>query len=68
MVQNAKKDVEEIGTQRSDLATYRANVGTVPGQTSDAHFNDPNGNGSRLYMVRVLYAAFNAQFGTKRIP
>ena len=61
-------NVPNTGTQRSDLTTYRANVGTVPGQTSDASFGDPNGNGSRLYTVQVLYAAFNAQFGTDRVP
>ncbi len=61
-------NVPNTGTQRADLTTYRANVGTVPGQTSDASFGDPNGNGSRLYMVQVLYAAFNAQFGVDRVP
>ncbi len=54
--------------QRADPITYRANVGTVPGQTSDANLADPNGNGSRLYLIQVLYAAFNAQFGVDRVP
>ncbi len=61
-------NVPNVGTRRSDLTTYRANVDTVPGQTSDANFGDPNGNGSRRYMVRFLYAAFNALFGTDRVP
>ena len=61
-------NVPHVGTQRADLTTYRANVGTVPGQTSDANFGDPTGPGSRLYVVQVLYAAFNAQFGTDRVP
>jgi hypothetical protein len=61
-------NIPNTGTQRSDLTTYRANVGAVPGQTLDANFNDPNGNGSRLYMVRVLYAAFDAQFGVDNVP
>ncbi len=54
--------------QRAAPITYRANVGTVPGQTSDANLADPNGNGSRLYLIQVLYAAFNAQFGVDRVP
>jgi len=61
-------NVPNTGTQRSDLTTYRANVGTVPGQTSDATLADPTGNGTRLYLIQVLYAAFNAQFGTDRVP
>jgi len=61
-------NVPNTGTQRSDLTTYRANVGTVPGQTSDASFGDPSGNGTRLYVIQVLYAAFNAQFGVDRVP
>ncbi len=65
---NQYTDVPDTGTQRSDLTTYRANVGTVPGQTSDATFGNPSGNGSRLYVIQVLYAAFNAQFGTDRVP
>jgi len=66
--QSQYTNVPNTGTQRSDLTTYRANVGTVPGQTSDANFGDPTGNGTRLYMIQVLYAAFNAQFGVDRVP
>jgi len=56
------------GTQRSDLTTYRANAGEIPGQSGSGTFNNPEGNGSRLFVVQVLYQAFNAQFGTDRVP
>ncbi len=61
-------NVTGAGSQRSDLTTYRANVGPIPGQVSDGAFGDPEGNGSRRYVLQVLYAAFVAQFGTDRVP
>ena len=56
------------GTQRSDLTTYRANVGAIPGQVQRRQLRRPERRGSRLFVIQVLYAAFNAQFGTDRVP
>jgi hypothetical protein len=50
------------------LATYRANAGPIPGQASDGTFPDPDGAASRRFVIQVLYAAFNAQFGRERAP
>ncbi len=61
-------NVPTDGTQRSDLTTYRANAGEIPGQASSATFVNPEGNSTRLFVVQVLYQAFNAQFGVDRLP
>jgi hypothetical protein len=61
-------NVPDEGTQRSDLTTYTANAGLVPGAASAATFPDPEGNGSRRFVVEALYQAFAAQFGTDRVP
>jgi len=47
------------GTQRSDLATCRANDGTFPAPTDPA---------TRRFIVEVLWQAYSAQFGTDRVP
>ena len=56
------------GTQRSDLTTYRTNAGPIPGQVSDATFPDPEGDGSRRFVIEALYQAFAAQFSTDKVP
>ncbi len=56
------------GTQRSDLTTYRANAGAIPGQTGDTTFASPEKESTRLFVIQVLYQAYNAQFGTDRVP
>jgi len=61
-------NVPNTGTQRSDLATYRANAGPVPGQASDTTFPDPEGAGSRRFIVAAIFRAFNAWYGTDRVP
>ena len=61
-------NVPDGGTQRSDLATYRANAGPVPGQTGDAEFPIPTGLASRRFVVEALWQAYDAQFGVDRVP
>jgi hypothetical protein len=61
-------NVSTEGTQRSDLTTYRANAGAVPGQTGSATFMNPTDNATRLFVIQVLYQAYNAQFGVDRVP
>jgi len=61
-------NVPDAGTQRSDLATYRANAGPVPGQTSDAQFPIPTAASSRRFVVEVLWQAYSARFGVDRVP
>ena len=56
------------GTQRSDLTTYRTNAGPIPGQESDATFPNPEGDGSRRFVIEALYQAFAAQFSIDRVP
>ena len=61
-------NVPDSGTQRSDLTTYRTNAGPVPGQASDTTFPDPEGAGSRRFIVAALFQAFNAWYGSDRVP
>jgi CSLREA domain-containing protein len=61
-------NVADSGTQRSDLATYRANAGAIPGQANDGTFPDPNGAASRRFIIQVLYQAFSAEFSADNIP
>ncbi len=61
-------NVPNVGTQRSDLTTYLANVLALPEQAGTASFNDPEGDGLRRFVVWVLYEAFNAQYGVDRVP
>ncbi len=61
-------NVPNTGTQRSDLTTYRSNAGPIPGQTSDTAFPNPTGNGSRRFVIQVLFQAFSAQFSVDRVP
>jgi CSLREA domain-containing protein len=61
-------NVADEGTQRSDLATYRANAGPIPGQAGDGTFPDPTGPASRRFLVEVLFQAFSAEFGTDTVP
>jgi len=56
------------GTQRSDLTTYRTNAGPIPGQASDATFPNPEGDGSRRFVIEALFQAFAAQFSVDRVP
>ena len=56
------------GTQRSDLTTYRTKAGPVPGETSDATFPNPEGEGSRRFVIEALFQAFAAQFSVDRVP
>jgi alpha-tubulin suppressor-like RCC1 family protein len=61
-------NVPDIGTQRSDLTTYRANAGAVPGQTSTSAFPNPEDPGSRRFIIAALYQAYAAQYGIDRVP
>jgi parallel beta-helix repeat protein len=62
-------NVPDEGTQRSDLTTYRANAGQVPGTSADDRtFVNPEDAASRRYVIQVLYQAFAAQYGTDRVP
>ena len=61
-------NVPNSGSQRSDLTTYRTNAGPIPGQASDATFPQPTDPATRLFVIRVLYQAYNAQFGVDRVP
>jgi hypothetical protein len=61
-------NVPDSGTQRSDLATYRANVGALPGQIADATFPAPTDAATRRFVIETLWQAYNAQFGVDRVP
>jgi hypothetical protein len=61
-------NVPDEGTQRSDLTTFRANAGPVPGQVSDGTFPNPEGAASRRFVIQVLYQAFASQYGVDRAP
>lgn len=61
-------NVPNSGTQRSDLTTFRANAGPIPGQADDTTFPDPTGNGSRRFVVEALYEALASWYGTDRVP
>ncbi len=58
----------DSGTQRSDLATYRANAGAIPGQTSDATFPTPEQESTRLFVIQVFYQAYASVYGVDRVP
>jgi len=61
-------NVPDSGTQRSDLATYRANAGAIPGQTSDAQFPQPTDAATRRFVIQALWQAMQATFGQDRVP
>jgi hypothetical protein len=61
-------NVPDAGSQRSDLTTYRANAGAIPGQASDGTFPQPTDPASRRFVIEVLWQAYSAQFGTDRVP
>jgi len=61
-------NVPDSGTQRSDLATYRANAGALPGQIADATFPAPTDAATRRFVIETLWQAYNAQFGVDRVP
>jgi hypothetical protein len=61
-------NVPDAGSQRSDLTTYRANAGAIPGQASDGTFPAPIDPASRRFVIEVLWQAYSAQFGTDRVP
>ncbi len=61
-------NVPDAGSQRSDLTTYRANAGTLPGQANDGTFPAPNDPATRRFIIEVLWQAYSAQFGTDRVP
>lgn len=61
-------NVPDTGSQRSDLATYRANAGPLPGQVDDGTFPAPTEAATRRFVIAVLWQAFSAQFGVDRVP
>jgi len=61
-------NVPDAGSQRGDLATYRANAGPIPGQASDAQFTAPTAAATRRFVIAVLWQAYGAQFGVDRVP
>jgi hypothetical protein len=61
-------NVPDSGTQRSDLATYRANAGTIPGQVSDDQFPAPTEAATRRFVIETLWQAYNAVYGIDRVP
>jgi hypothetical protein len=61
-------NVPDAGSQRSDLTTYRANAGAIPGQASDGTFPAPTDPATRRFVIQVLWQAYGAQFGTDRVP
>jgi hypothetical protein len=61
-------NVPDSGSQRSDLATYHANAGAVPGSGAGATFPDPTGSATRRFVIQVLFQAYAAQFGVDRVP
>jgi len=61
-------NVPDAGSQRSDLATYRANAGPVPGQANDGTFPQPTDPATRRFVIEVLWQAYSAQFGVDRVP
>ena len=61
-------NVPDAGTQRSDLATYRANAGPIPGQASDGTFPDPNGAASRRFVIEALFQAYSSVYGVITVP
>jgi hypothetical protein len=61
-------NVPDSGSQRSDLATYHANAGAVPGAGAGATFPDPASSATRRFVIQVLWQAFAAQYGTDRVP
>jgi hypothetical protein len=61
-------NVSTKGTQRSDLTTYRANAGPVPGQASDGQFPQPIAAATRRFVIEVLWQAMQATLGTDRVP
>ena len=61
-------NVPDVGTQRSDLTTYRANAGTIPGQGGDAQFPAPNDPATRRFVIEVLWQAYSSVYGVDRVP
>ena len=55
-------------TQCSDLITYRANAGALPGQALDGTFPGPTDPARRRFVIQVLYQAYNAVYGVDRVP
>jgi len=47
--------VPDAGSQRSELATYRANVGPLPGQASDDTFPARNPR----FIIQVLWQVYS---------
>jgi len=61
-------NVPDAGTQRSDLATYRANAGVLPGQLNDATFPAPTDAATRRFVIQILWQAYNAVYSVDRVP
>jgi hypothetical protein len=61
-------NVPDAGSQRSDLATYRANAGVIPGQASDAQFPAPADPATRRFVIQVLWQAYSSVYGVDRVP
>jgi len=61
-------NVADSGTQRSDLATYRANAGALPSQIADDQFPAPADPASRRFVIETLWQAYNAVYSVDRVP
>lgn len=61
-------NVPNEGSQRSDLATYRANAGPVSGQADDGTFPDPQRAATRRFVIQVIWRAYTSAYGVDRAP
>ena len=61
-------NVPDTGTQRCDLATYRANAGAIPGQANDGTFPDPTGAATRRFIIEVLFQAYSKVYSGDNVP
>jgi hypothetical protein len=65
---NQYTNVPNAGSQRSDLTTYRANAGAIPGQASDSTFPAPTDPAARRFIIEVLWQAYSSVYGVDRVP
>ena len=61
-------NVPDAGSQCSDLATYRANAGPIPGQASNGTFPAPNEAATCRFVIEALWQAYSAVYGMDRVP
>lgn len=61
-------NVPDEGTQRGDLATYRANAGAIPGQADDGTFPTPGEAATRRFIIQVLWQTYSSVYGVDTVP